>query len=89
MSKEGTSSLSFPCQFSFKVIGKAAPEFEGEVLRIFRQHFPQLGEGAIRLAHSKKEKYIAYTVTVQAVSQAQLDAAYLDLSQHPLVLFAL
>lgn len=89
MSKEEISALTFPCQFSFKVIGKATPEFEGEVLKIFRKHFPQLGEGAIRLSHSKKEKYIAYTVTVQATSQAQLDATYCDLSNHPLVLFAL
>lgn len=84
-----TPSLIFPCQYSYKVIGLATDEFEGEVLKIFRQHFPHLGEGAIRLAHSKKEKYIAYTITVDAISQAQLDATYFDLSKHPLVLFAL
>lgn len=84
-----STGLTFPCQYSYKVIGLATDEFEAEVLKIFRQHFPHLGEGAIRLAHSKKEKYIAYTVTVEAVSQAQLDATYFDLSKHPLVLFAL
>lgn len=89
MPKESNTILKFPCEFSFKVIGLANDEFQSEVLKIFRQHFPQLGEGAIRLSHSKNQKYIAFTITVQAVSQEQLDATYLDLSAHPQILFAL
>ncbi len=87
--EEKKSTLTFPCEFSFKVIGYANDQFESEVLKIFRQHFPKLGEGAIRLAHSKNEKYRSYTVTVQAISQEQLDAAYTDLSAHPQILFVL
>lgn len=89
MPRESQSVLKFPCEFSFKVIGLANDQFQGEVLKIFHQHFPKLGEGAIRLNHSKNEKYIAFTVTVHAISQEQLDATYLDLSAHPLILFAL
>lgn len=89
MSKESSSALKFPCEFSFKVIGLANDQFQGEVLKIFRQRFPQLGEGAIRQTYSKNDKYIAFTITVHAVSQEQLDATYLDLSAHPLILFAL
>jgi uncharacterized protein len=89
MPKEQKSALKFPCEFTFKVIGHANDHFESEVLKIFRQHFPKLGEGAIRLTHSKNEKYRSYTVTVQAISQAQLDATYHDLSKHPQILFVL
>ncbi len=86
-SKEG--KLTFPCQFTLKIIGLANAEFEGEVLQILRQHFPQMGEGAIKTKPSKNGKYLAYTATVTVISQPQLDAAYQDLSASPLVLFAL
>ncbi|MBN9288169.1 MAG: hypothetical protein BGO43_03895 [Gammaproteobacteria bacterium 39-13] len=81
--------LTFPCQFTFKIIGQANQAFEGEVLKILHQHFPQLSENAIRYAVSKNANYLAYTVTVQAESQEQLDATYQALSDSPLVLFAL
>lgn len=81
--------LSFPCQFTFKIIGRVNTEFEGEVLKIFRQHFPQLGEGAISQKLSKNGSYLALSITVQAQSQSQLDATYQALSAHPDVLFSL
>jgi putative lipoic acid-binding regulatory protein len=89
MSSNEKGKLVFPCQFAFKIIGLANEEFEGEVLKIMTQHFPQLGEGAFTQKLSNNGKYLAFTVTVNAISQPQLDAAYLDLSKNPLVLFAL
>lgn len=89
MSTTQRGKLTFPCEFTFKIIGKANSEFEVAALEILRHHFPQFGEGAISTNLSKNGKYLAYTATVTVVSQAQLDAAYTDLSAHPLVLFAL
>jgi putative lipoic acid-binding regulatory protein len=89
MTINDSGKLTFPCQFTLKIIGLANAEFEGEVQEILRQHFPQLGEGAITMNLSKNGKYLAYTVKVLAISQPQLDAAYQDLSASPLVLFAL
>lgn len=89
MDNNERGKLIFPCQFTFKIIGLANKEFEGEVLKILHQHFPQLSENAIRYTVSKNAKYLAYTVNVQATSQAQLDATYQDLSDNPLILFAL
>jgi hypothetical protein len=89
MSSNEKGKLVFPCPFTFKIIGLANEEFEGEVLKIMNQHFPQLSEGAISQKLSKNNKYLAFTITVNAISQPQLDAAYLDLSNNPLVLFAL
>ncbi len=89
MSSQPTGKLTFPCEFTFKIIGLANSEFELAALTILRNHFPQIGEGAISANQSKNGKYLAYTANVHVVSQAQLDAAYKDLSAHPLVLFAL
>ncbi len=82
-------SLTFPCEFTFKVIGLANDLFESEVLQMFRQQFPQMGEGAISCKLSKNDKYLALSITVLANSQIELDSIYQVLSRHPLVLFVL
>jgi len=89
MSEREPSKLTFPCEFTFKVIGLASDLFESEVLQVFRHHFASLSEGAISVKPSKNHKYTALSITVTAISQAQLDNIYQVLSHHPLVLFAL
>lgn len=89
MAEHEVGKLTFPCAFTFKIIGHANPEFEGEVVRILREHFPQMGEGAITTKPSKNARYLAYSVVVQALSQSQLDAAYTALSNNPQILFVL
>ncbi|MCS5710573.1 HP0495 family protein [Candidatus Berkiella aquae] len=86
---EKQSKLTFPCDFTFKVIGYANGPFEQEVLQIFQQHFPQLGEGAISTNPSKNDKYLSLSIKVVATSQAELDNLYQVLTHHPLVLFVL
>lgn len=83
------SLLTFPCPFTFKVIGRSGTDFEGAVVQIFRTHYPHLGEGAIHTKPSKNDNYTALSITVTVDSQEQLDATYQELSNHPFVLFAL
>lgn len=83
------SSLSFPSEFVFKIIGEANKTFEATVITIINSHFPNLTEGAFRYTPSKNNKYLSITVTVKAVSQAQLDATYRDLTAHPDIMFVL
>lgn len=89
MSEKEPSKLTFPCEFTFKVIGNANDLFESEVLQIFRHHFPLLSEGAVASKPSKNNKYTALSITVTATSQSQLDNIYQVLSHHPLILFVL
>lgn len=86
---ENESSLSFPCLFPIKVIGRADLSFISEVLSIFRAHVPDLGEGAVQERYSDHNTYLSLTVTVMATSQSQLDAIYLALSHHRSVIMAL
>lgn len=83
------SLLTFPCPFTFKVIGSTGTDFEGAVFQIFRTHFPKISEGAIASKSSKNDNYTALSVTVTAESQEQLDATYQALTDEPLVIFAL
>lgn len=83
------TQLTFPCEFMFKIVGEANQAFEQEVIMIMHNHFPNLGEGSVKFTASKNAKYLSLTVTVEAVSQAQLNAAYQDLSASPLILFVI
>ncbi|MDH5444081.1 MAG: DUF493 domain-containing protein [Gammaproteobacteria bacterium] len=78
MSKD--SLLEFPCDFPIKIMGDNSTEFETEIIRIVRQHVPDLGEGAVRQNQSAKGNYLALTVTIRAQSKAQLDNLYRALS---------
>jgi putative lipoic acid-binding regulatory protein len=90
MSEElNESPLHFPCEFSVKIFGAATEQFEAAVLDIFHQHVPDLHESAIRKRPSKDGKYLAFTITINAQSKAELDEIYQDLTSCPHVLMAL
>ena len=81
--------FDFPCDFPIKIMGVNSSEFEAEVIRIVRQHVPDLGEGAVTLQPSRGGRFVSVTITITATSRAQLDAIYADLSDHDQVLMAL
>lgn len=86
---KNNAKMNFPCKFPIKIVGMADVEFQGEVLKIFRQYFSSLPESAVTARYSKENKYISMTVVVDAESQEQLDGIYRDLSANKLVLMAL
>lgn len=81
--------FKFPCEFPIKAMGKAHPDFEGEVIRIVRKHCPDLKENAVHCNESKGGNYLAITVTIMAQSREQLDAIYQDLTDSDYVKMAL
>jgi putative lipoic acid-binding regulatory protein len=83
------SPFVFPCAFSIKAMGLAAPDFDALVVEIVRRHVGELGEGAVQVRPSSGGKYHAVTVRFEAESRAQLDALYRELSGHPRVLMSL
>ncbi|NOY71362.1 MAG: DUF493 domain-containing protein [Gammaproteobacteria bacterium] len=91
MPKEKESIIKFPCQFPIKAMGNTAAsyDFEHIVSEIVRTHYPKLEQAHITSRPSKTGKYLAVTATIEASSQAQLDAIYQDLSDCELVIMAL
>ena len=85
----GDTLLEFPCDFPIKVMGAATDDFRSLVLGILTRHFGTPAEGSIEERPSSGGKYLGITVTVRAVSKAQLDAAYLELTSYRQVLVAL
>ncbi len=81
--------LEFPCDFAVKAMGYADTDFDLLVVELVRRHAPDLSEGAVKTRPSKAGKYVAVTVHITATSKAQLDAIYMDLTAHELVVMAL
>lgn len=84
-----TSALTFPCDFTIKIMGKNNPLFEETVAFILKTHYPKITDNAFSKRLSKDKNYIAVNITVQASSKEQLDALYQQLSDEPSVLMAL
>ena len=79
----------FPCAFPLKAFGRNSDDFEALVLEIVRRHVPDLDDSAVRSRVSRGNNYRAVTATFMAHSREQLDALYLDLTQHEQVLMVL
>mgnify|MGYP000538298824 FL=1 len=86
MTEEGrTTLLEFPCEFPIKIMGARVDDFAQTVLEVVLRHAPDFDAGAMQMRPSSKGNYLAITCTVNATSQAQLDALYIELSSHPMV----
>ena len=72
--------LEFPCDFPIKAMGLSDSGFEARALEIVRRHAPDFSSERMYSAASKQGKYISVTFTLQATSQAQLDAIYRGLT---------
>lgn len=86
MTEEGrTTLLEFPCEFPIKIMGARVDDFAQTVLGVVLRHAPDFDAATMQMRPSSKGNYLSITYTVNATSQAQLDALYVELSSHPLV----
>ncbi len=86
MTEEGrTTLLEFPCAFPIKIMGARVDDFAQTVLDVVLRHAPDFDAATMQMRPSSKGNYLSITCTVNATSQAQLDALYVELSSHPLV----
>ena len=77
--------LEFPCDFPIKIMGANQEGFAQEMLAVVLRHAPDFDAARIEMRPSSKGAYLGLTCTVRAVSRAQLDALYGELSRHPMV----
>jgi uncharacterized protein len=89
MTKPADTVWNFPCAFPLKVFGRNSAEFEALVVEIVRRHAPDLEDSAVSSRLSGGNAYRSVTATFTAHSREQLDALYLELSQHEQVLMLL
>lgn len=82
---DGPSLLAFPCDFPLKIMGRCEDGFAQAVLEVVLRHAPDFDAAAIEMRPSAQGNYMSLTCTIRAVSRAQLDALYGELTAHPLV----
>lgn len=77
--------IEFPCEFPIKIMGLRVEGFAQAVVTVVQGHAPDFDPASVQMRPSAKGNYIAVTCTINAVSQAQLDALYQALTSHPMV----
>jgi len=79
--KTAETLITFPCDFTLKVIGKDSPEFEKIVMDVLRKKFRSLRNCTIQKRFSKDKNYLSYSITVHVKTKRKLDGLYRALSQ--------
>ena len=81
--------LKFPCSFPIKMMGRDTEEFRHAARMLVEKHTGPISDDAIKNAVSRNGNFVSMTITVNALSQQQLDDIYRDVSSHDEVLMAL
>ena len=77
--------IEFPCDFPLKIMGATDAGFAQAIVEVVLKHAPEFDAASVEMRPSRAGTYLSLTCTVRAVSQAQLDALYLELTAHPMV----
>ncbi len=75
--------FDFPCEFPIKIMGIADLNFEAMMVEIVQRHIGSLN--SVKSRNSTGGKYMSVTISFIAQSRVQLDALYMELTQHKLV----
>jgi putative lipoic acid-binding regulatory protein len=81
--------LEFPCKFPVKAMGRDEDGFEALITGIVLSHADMYAGESVTTNPSSTGKYLSVTVTVEALSKAQLDRIYQDLTDCEQVVMAL
>ena len=88
-SEQQETLLEFPCKFPVKAMGRDDGDFETLVTKIISKHAEISAGVPVTTNTSSAGSYLSVTVTIEAVSKAQLDRIYQDLTDCEQVLVAL
>jgi hypothetical protein len=89
MSEPKESIIEFPTRFPIKIMGQHHDDFSQTIFELVRIHAEDLTAEDIELRVSSGGNYVSLTVTITAISQAQLDAIYRAVTGHPMVKYVL
>jgi putative lipoic acid-binding regulatory protein len=82
--------VDYPCQYEYKVIGRAGSDFQEWVLGLFRGVLGETMDRAkVEVILSGQGRFESVRVTVLLVSEEQRVAVYTALSNQPRIVFYL
>ncbi len=86
---EQESLFEFPCEFPVKVMGRNEKGFQELAEKIVLSHAKVFEDKPVTTNPSGSGNFISITITIEAVSRAQLDAIYQELTDCKQVMMAL
>lgn len=87
--KDVVDTLSLPCSYSIKIIGRNRNEFHAVVQSILEKHISGGDETIYHMRTSSGSKYMSITATFLARSREQLTGIYEELNKNELVMITL
>lgn len=71
--------ITFPCDYSLKVVGDAADDFAACVYQVINKHAPGFDESTISVVDSRNGRFQSVRVTIKATGEQQLSQLFDDL----------
>jgi len=77
--------ILFPCDYLIRVIGYNGDDFREKVLRIAREHAPDLQDERVTVRDSRQGGYCSVRFSIMATGEPQLRALHAALMAEPAV----
>ncbi|MBS3805001.1 MAG: DUF493 domain-containing protein [Oleiphilaceae bacterium] len=79
MAEQQPPRIEFPCDYTIRVIGNAAPDFRAFVVSVAERHAPELTAADVAVRDSSKGRYASIQLTIVATGESQLKALFEEL----------
>ena len=71
--------IEFPCDYPIKVIGDVQQDAVAQIIRVVRQHAPEVTPDQVNTRASRNGNYQSVRVVIRATGEPQLRALHADL----------
>ncbi|PAV26000.1 hypothetical protein C8D92_10170 [Tamilnaduibacter salinus] len=79
MSQQQPPKIEFPCDYTIKVVGDAAPDFRELVIAVVERHAPGINEKDVHERDSRNGRFVSVRLRIRATGEDQLKALTEDL----------
>ncbi|OEY66733.1 YbeD family protein [Marinobacter sp. X15-166B] len=79
MAEPKAPKIEFPCSYTIKVIGNAAPDFKEFVVKVVGRHAPELTDADVSVHDSRNGRFTSVRLTIVATGEPQLKALFEEL----------
>jgi putative lipoic acid-binding regulatory protein len=79
MNEDEGPQIEYPCRYPIKVIGEDVDDYPNTIIRIIREHAPDLKDEDISFRPSRHGKYLAVNVIIVAQGEQQIENIFNDL----------
>lgn len=79
MTEPKAPKIEFPCDYTIRVIGNAAPDFKEFVVEVVEQHAPGITETDVSLKDSREGRFSSVQLKIVATGEEQLKALFEEL----------